>query len=158
MALAPAIAPRRSSLPRDLTSAQPGRHTRSKAPSQTKYHPNFDQECKTGQMRLSSWRLLLYSVLTLIMSIILPTLYKTNPLLLSTLRNKFITTTTTTTTVTTTNNLFFRQTHKMTTVHHPSHPSIPITLPDGLTKDQLLNFHPFTVCSPFLLSPIHQLT
>ncbi|KAK4673861.1 hypothetical protein QC763_115640 [Podospora pseudopauciseta] len=32
----------------------------------------------------------------------------------------------------------------MTTVHHPSHPSIPITLPDGLTEDQLLNFCPFT--------------
>ncbi|KAK0671181.1 putative hydrolase [Cercophora samala] len=32
----------------------------------------------------------------------------------------------------------------MSTFHHPSHPTIPITIPDGLSQDQVLNFHPFT--------------
>ncbi|KAK4199850.1 putative hydrolase [Triangularia verruculosa] len=31
----------------------------------------------------------------------------------------------------------------MSTFHHPSHPNIPITLPNGLKEDQVLNFHPF---------------
>ncbi|KAK4171554.1 putative hydrolase [Triangularia setosa] len=30
------------------------------------------------------------------------------------------------------------------TFYHPDHPTIPITLPDDLSKDQVLSFHPFS--------------